>query len=200
MRASVGGDGKGLHLDTADTFTIDDGELDEASITPGGVPGVLDEPVVLAGGGIVSPSHSEDGVVKAGSALRGVKDTGSVGLEDSLIGLNGDGQRLGGKGGLHLVDAVLGDESVVADIDRGGRPRVVKAGGTGTITRGVGVGGLELGVVLLVVLESLVLPATTATVVSGGAGDELLLREAEEFTSGEEVGTLNCTGGGESPA
>jgi len=77
---------------------------------------------------------------------------------------------------------------------------VLKAGGRGTITRGVGVDGLELCVVLLVKLESLVLPATTATIVGSGAGHELLLREGDKFTSLDEGGTLNCTSGGESPA
>ena len=67
---SVGDNGERLHLDTTDSFSIDDGELDVALITPGGVPGVLDEPVVLTGLG--APSDGKDGVIEGGSACGAV--------------------------------------------------------------------------------------------------------------------------------
>ena len=63
---SVGGDELWLHLDTADTRTIDDSELDVALVAPGGVPGVLNEPVFLAV--LSSIAYSEDSVVKSGAA------------------------------------------------------------------------------------------------------------------------------------
>ena len=116
-------------------------------------------------------------MVETGSASCGVKNTASVGLEDHLVGLNGDGKGLSGESALHLGDAVGGDETVRADVNRGGGGPVVFAGGDLTTAGGVGVDGLELGHGGLVVLESLVLPATIASVVLGGAGDELLLRE-----------------------
>ena len=148
----------------------------------------------------MTPSNGEDGMVEVSSARSGVKDTGFVGLEDQLVSLNRDGKGLAGEGALHLRDVVSGDESEVGDGDGGGRGLVVFAGSGFTSTRGVGVDGLELGFGSLVVLESLVLPAAIATVVGSGAGDELLLREGEEFASFDVVGTLNCTGGRESPA
>ena len=63
---SVGVDGEGLHLDTADTVAVNDSELDVSLVSPGGVPGVLDEPVVLAGLG--APSDGKDGVIEGVSA------------------------------------------------------------------------------------------------------------------------------------
>ena len=47
---SVGGDALGVHLDTADAGAVVHSELDVAVVTPGGVQGVLDEPVVEARG------------------------------------------------------------------------------------------------------------------------------------------------------
>ena len=59
------------HLDTADTGAITVvGNLDVSVVTPGGVPGVLDEVVVLAVLGSVS--DSKDTMVKLGSASFGV--------------------------------------------------------------------------------------------------------------------------------
>ena len=110
IMCSVGGNSEGLHLDTADTVSVNDSELDVALVTPGGVPGVLDEPVVLTG--LSAPADGEDGVVKRGTAFGAVQDARLIRLEDVLVGLNGDGKGLGGKGGLHLGDVGGGDEVV----------------------------------------------------------------------------------------
>ena len=99
---SVGRDTLGVGLDTAGTSRVVHGELDVALVTPDGVPGVLDEPVVESGGGVVTEADGEDGVIEAGTAFGATEDTTLVGLEDSLVGLNGDGEGLLGKGGLHL--------------------------------------------------------------------------------------------------
>jgi len=200
---SVGGGGKRLHLDTADTLTIDDGELDVALVTPGGVPGVLDEPVVLTV--LSAVADGEDGVIEAGATLGGAHDAGLVGLEDQLVGLNGDGKRLLVETGAHLADGVRGDGVVVADGDSGGAGGVVStsglvSGGAG----GVRVDGLELGLgAILVVLVSFLLKSTVASqvaVLEVGAINELLLGEGEELTSGNLVSTLEGSGGGEGPA
>ena len=164
---SVGGDGFWLHLDTADTITIDDSELDVALVAPGGVPGVLNEPVFRSVLG--APADGEHGVVKSGAALGAVEDTALVGLEDVLVGLDGDGKGLRGEGSLHLGDVAGSDEAVVAHIDCGGGALVVSACGHTSFTRYVWVGGLSLGLSGLPVLEGLVLPATVATVVGSGA-------------------------------
>ena len=196
--SSVGDNGERLHLDAADTLAVDDGHLDVSLVTPDGVPGVLDEPVFLAALGAVA--DSEDGVVEVGSASSGGHDTGLVGLEDVRVGLNGDSERLGGESGLHLCDVVGGHESVAGDINSGGGTGVVLAAAGRTVSGGVGVDRLELSIAGLVVLESLVLPATVATVVSGGALNELLLGEGEEVAGGNLVSTFDGTSGGERPA
>lgn len=164
---SVGSDELWLHLDTADTLAVDDGELDVALVAPGGVPGVLNEPVFLTVLG--APADGEHGVVKSGAALGAVEDTALVGLEDVLVGLDGDGERLLGEGGLHLGDVVGGDEAVAAHVDGGGGALVVGARWHASGTRDVRVGGLSLGLGGLPVFEGLVLPATVATVVGSGA-------------------------------
>merc|ERR1719491_2726261 len=185
---SVGGGSPWGHLDTADTLAVDTSELDVASITPGGVPGVLHEPVVEAGSGVSAESDGGDGVIEGGTASGGVEDTRFVGLEDGLVGLNGDSEEVG-------------------DGDGGGGGRVVHAlallaGGAGE----VGVDGFELSLVsILVVLVAVLLEATLAAVVAvaggeAGAINELLLREGEELTLGDEMGTLKRGDRGESPA
>ena len=192
---SVRGDSLWLHLDTADTVTVNDGKLDVALVTPGGVPRVLNEPVVLAS--LAAPSDCEDGVVKAGTALGAIEDTALVSLEDVLVSLDGDSKRLFGEGSLHLADVAGSDETVVGDVDGSGTARVISASGLGTVARDVWVDGLELGLSSFPVLEGLVLPATTAAVVGSGAGNELLLREGLKLASLDEVLSLEGTSGRE---
>lgn len=101
-------------------------ELDVALVTPSGAPGVLDEPVLLTILGAVT--NSEDGVIAVSSTLAGGQDTGLVGLECHLVGLNRDSERLLVEGGLHLRDVVWGDCEVVRDGDRRGVVLIVRAG------------------------------------------------------------------------
>ena len=76
------------------------GELDVAIVTPGGVPRVLHEPVILAiFGAVTNDQHS---VVKIIAAFGARKDATTVGLEDHLVGLDGDGKRRGLEGSQHL--------------------------------------------------------------------------------------------------
>ena len=123
-----------------------------------------------------------------------------VGLEDVLIGLDGDGKGLGGKSGLHLSDIIGRDESVSRHIDGGGALLIVSTSWDGTGTRDVGVGRLKLSLGCLPVLESLVLPATVASVVGSGARNKLLLGERLKGSSADEVFALKSTSGGERPA
>jgi len=91
-------------LDTADTGSVDGGDLDVSLVTPGSTPGVSDNVVVLSTLGSVS--NGGDGMVEGGSAGSGVQDTAVVHLEDRLVGLDGDGHNLLVKGSLKLSDAV----------------------------------------------------------------------------------------------
>ena len=120
-----------------------------------------------------------------------------VALEDALISLNGDCERLGSEGCLHLGDVVLLDEAVRRHADGGCAAGIVLAGGNLSVSRDIGVGLLSLSLVGLPVLEGLVLPATVAAVVGGGARNELLLREADEVSSSDLVCTLEGTSGRE---
>merc|ERR1712010_71079 len=195
---SVGGDGEWLHLDTADTLAVDDGELDVALVTPGGVPGVLHRPVV--GTVLSAPTSDEHGVVQASATGGAVKDTRRVVLEDALVSLDGDSEGLAGEGRLHLGDVVGCDEVVVGDLDGGGRGLIVlTSASTSGLARDVGVGGLKLGLVALPVLEGLVLPSTVAAVVASRAVNELLLGEGEERSSPDLVDTFKDTSRGERP-
>ena len=164
---SVGGDELWLHLDTADTLTIDDSELDVALVAPGGVPRVLHEPVFLSVLG--APADSEHAVVKSGAALGAVEDAALVGSEDLVVCIDGDGEGLLGERSLHLGDAVGSDVAVAAHIDRGGGVLVVGASGHASVSRDVWVGGLSLGLVTLPVREGLSLTATVATHAGRGA-------------------------------
>jgi len=162
-------------LDTADTGTVDGGDLDVTLVTPGSTPGVSDNIVVLST--LSSISNGGDGVVEGGSAGGGVKDTTVVHLEDRFVGLNGDGYDLLIEGSLELRYAV-GWNLVVSsnsDLTKLGLSNIT--GASLSMSRGIWVVGLKSVWVLLEVLESLVLPSTLASVALGIAGDELLLRE-----------------------
>ena len=201
-RCSVGGwVGWGSRLDTADTGTVLDSDLDVSVVTPGWTPGVLDK--VVGSSVLDSISDGEDTVVEGGSAGSASKDTGGVHLEGGLVGLDGDGDWLLGEGGLELVWGVLGDVSVGADSDLALGKKVGLAGSSGAITGGVWVDGFLDHGVALGVLEGLVHKTTVATKVLQDAVvalNELLLRKGKEFSRGNEVSTLEGTGGGEGPA
>ena len=186
-------------MDTADTDgVLNHGDFDVTLITPDGVPGVLYDPVTLTV--LVSVTNSEDGVVKGGSALIGGEDSGRVGLEDSLISLNGDGDGLQVESRLEGINVGGLDHNVGigTNLTLGGIIRAV------TIEGSVRVVSLEHEGVGLCVLEGSLLETTVATKVqisdTLGAVNEVLLGERDEGTSGNEVGTFESTSGGESPA
>ena len=188
---------EGLHLDTADTGTIDGGDLDVSSVTPGSTPGVSDDVVLLSGLGSVSDGGN--GVIEGGTTGLGVEDTTSVHLEDGLVGLDGDGGWGLSDGSLQLGDGVGWDVSVRGNtnLTLGG---IIFAGAGLSMSRGVWVSGLELLKLGLEVGEGVGLPSTLASVRGLVAGDDFLLGEGEELSGLEEVSTLDSAGGGESPA
>ena len=72
-------------------------ELDVALITPGGVPGVPDEPVVKASGVISAVADYEHGMVHTISALVAVvcvNDPARIGVDVCIIGRKNYGNRL----------------------------------------------------------------------------------------------------------
>ena len=188
----------GLHLDTADTSSIDGGDLDVSLVSPGWAPGVSNDVVVLSSLGSVS--DGSDGVVEVGSAGWGVEDTAVVHLEDGLVGLDGDGDDSLVEGGLELRDAVAWHVGVSSDADLTSRGELGVAVSGSSGSGGVWVVRLKSLWAGLEVLEGLVLPSTLASVARGLARDELLLGEGEEGSSLDLMGSLDASGGTESPA
>ena len=191
---SVGGWVDGDLLDTADTLSSDGSDLDVSLVSPGSSPGVSNKVVLLAVLGSIT--NSGDGVVELGSAEAGVQNTGLVLLEDGSVGLNGDGNWLLGNGGLELVNRLSWDGLVGLNAHLSG----VLGSLAGSSSGGVGVVVLEVLSLLLGVDEGVGLPSTVASVGLGVAVNELLLGEGEELAGGDEVSTLDGSGGGESPA
>ena len=54
-----------------------------------------------------APSDDEDGMIKLGATIRGVKDSRLVSLEDFLVSLNSDSKGALFKSSLHLGDVHL---------------------------------------------------------------------------------------------
>jgi len=160
-------------LDTADTLTRLNTDLNVTLLTPAGTPGVLNKVVFGTVGGSVTNSHNS--VVKASSARRSRQDTTGVTLENSFVGLNGDSNWLLVKGGLKLGGRV------VRYLREGFSVDFTFAGAclARSIFTGVFVVRLELNSVGLSVIEGIILPTTVATLVSvrSGAVNKLLLRK-----------------------
>ena len=185
----------GVHLNTAGTVSGVHAELDVALVTPGGVPGVLNEPVVLTV--LSAVTDGKDGVIELGAALGAGKDTALVGLEDHLVGLDGNGKRLSVEGSLHLCRFARCDVYVCGHGGIASFSGAVLAAAFLAATRGVLVvrllHGVEAG---LVVFVGVVLKTTVAAhvaVFDSSAVNELLLREGEEFAGGNEVSALKRT-------
>ena len=184
-----------MSVDTADVGSTD---LDVTTGTPGWAPRVLDEEVVVSIFGSVS--DSEDTVVELGSAFGRGDDTGLVGLEDSLVSLNGNGNWSLGESSLKVsTSGVLDDIGETSDFTNslGGVEFALVPEMVGSSVR---IFRFEHEWRFLDVFESVVHETTVATLVNFVAVDELLLGEGLEFAGGKEFSTLDGTGGGESPA
>ena len=189
---------EGLHLDTADTLSVDSSDLDVSIVSPSWSPGVSNDVVILSTFGTVS--NGSDGVVEASSASWSVEDTAVVKLEDGFVGFDGDGDNSLVKGGLKLRDTVGWNVGVSSDADvtlssKSG-VAVSSLSGSGSVW----IFALKSLWVSLEVLEGLVLPSTLTSVAFSLARDELLLGEGEESSSLDLVGSLDGGGGTESPA
>ena len=156
---SVGEDRVDGLLDTADTSSTDNLELHVSLVSPGGAPRVSHDPVINAVSGSIS--YHTNGVIEGGSTGGGVEDSRSVGLESRAIGLNKDGDGLSGDSSLNSSN-VLGSGHLVARGLDAGSSTVVSAT---TVDSFVRVGALRHGVGGLVVIESFVLPSSTASMV-----------------------------------
>ena len=192
--SSVSGGLGWLDLDTADTITIDDLEADIAGFTPAGAPRVLDSVVLdtLVRGAI---ADSEDTVVEVGAAtIRSHDDTAGVSLEDSLVGLDGDGDGSLDELSLEGLGAGWGDINVGGGTNDTLGGVILAAGGAQPSVVGVVILGLER--VALSPFEGAIHhTAHAAQVAVVGASDQVLLGEGNKVASGDEVGTLHRTSG-----
>lgn len=133
-------------------------------------------------------------MVERSSALGRVEDSSLVALEDRSVGLDGDGDWSLLDGGLEGSNG-FGSNGVV-----GGGRDVSGDGLAGSVFGGVwplSLGGEWVG---LGVGKSIGLPSTTATRAGGGAGNNLLLREAQELSLGNLVVSLDGGDSREGPA
>lgn len=172
---------------------------DVAVEAPRRAPRVLDEPKVLVGRLVVAIAGQQDTVVQVDTARGIVEHTARVELEDRLVGLDGDGNRLLGVGNLQLVLVVDGDIGEGRD---GGSGRATRRGAS-AVGASVGVGGLSANATIGDdVLEGLVHQTTVAALValSGRAVHQLLLRQGDQLALGDLPSTLDGTRGGEGPA
>ena len=96
-------------MDSTDTRTIDDGDVDVTFVTPSSSPGVLDD--VVFDTALHTVANSEDTVIKVGSTVGGVEDTTLVELENLIVGFNGDGHRSFANSSLELILSVLRDST-----------------------------------------------------------------------------------------
>ena len=172
--SSVGGWVQVLHLDTADTFAWNSGNLDVSRVSPAGAPGVSDDPVVLAI--LCAESDSTDGVIELGTAAGIVQDSTSVHLEAQLVSLDGQSDWRFGDSCLELVNAVGWNVSV-AGIFYFSVGLACNASSADSMAGGVWVYRLSYLSVLHKVHESVCLETTIAAHGVGVAGNELLLRE-----------------------
>ena len=131
----------GLHVDTADTSARLNSDLDVALVAPGGGPRVLNQKVVSAVLGTVT--NCEDAMIEMVSAFTAGEDSGLIMLEDSLVSLNGHGNRLLGNSILEFVGGSRSNLGEPSDFD-GSLLEVFLARATNTSSRGVGVFSLSV--------------------------------------------------------
>eukprot|EP00128_Syssomonas_multiformis_P016500 Colp12_sorted_trinity150504_noHs@2814 len=162
-------------------------ETDVALLTPGGRPGVADEPVALAI--LLAIANQNNSVVKVrGSLVAAVEDTRLIRVPCTGIDGNGDGTN--GGNGLHKSDVIVAGKLNIAG-DGGGSLGVVDSALIlSTVVRGVAVLVLRQETVASGnVIESelgsgsLALAGTAALAGVGGARGDLLDGEIEEETS-----------------
>jgi len=172
------------------------GHPDVSVLSPAGSPRVLDQPVISSS--IDSVSSSEDSVIELSGRASGlIVDSSAVELEGRLRGINGNRDGLHGNGLSKSGLRSRGNISEGSDGRSAVGSRVLALVGS----RG-GVGIRSFSIDSLVgndVLEGVVHETSVASVVSLGnrAIDEVLLREGDESSGGEEVASFNGSSSGE---
>lgn len=135
-----------------------------------------------------------------------IEDTRAVTLPSISIGLDEDWKRLLSKGSLHLRNVITWDSLVVFHIYSRCFTAWVKRACLlrRTMARSIWIVCFQLGLIILVVVHSshwiTSIAAVWAVWSSICAVNELLLREWQKFSWGNEVGALKRSSRGEGPA
>lgn len=154
-----------MHLDTANTVSVGETDSDVSVVTPASRPGVLDNVMVS------SVADSEHSVVKNLTTSLS-DDTGGVVTEHSLFSIESHSDGTLVEGGLE-VSETNGDREVAGNESN----TLGFVDGTASVSGEVRVVILQDSGVLSAVGEHVVLPSTTAAVVSLNTVHILLLRE-----------------------
>ena len=187
-------------LDTANTDgTFNSSDLNVTLISPVGSPGVSDDVEIL--GSIITVSDGGDGVIELGSAGSRVDDSGSVTLEDTSGGADGDGGWSTSNSSLKLGGRFWGDSVNFINESSGVSLDLLWASSSLSVSSSV---WKLLGQMLTVgsnVLHGFGLPSTTASSAVSVTGDNLLLGEIvkNSFMLDSQL-RFNRGGGRESPA
>jgi hypothetical protein len=186
-----------LSQDTASTLSIvellDGGDENITIRTPGSTPRVLDNESFEDTDLLVA--DSQDTVIKGSTATSG-DDTRLVELEDILVSFDGDRDGGVNQSSLEGIRA-LGSDEFVTRVDLVGLFGVKLAG---TILGSIGIVRFKFKTIGGSISNSLIHPASLATIAVSGAINDLLFREREEFTGLDEVETFKDTSGRERPA
>ena len=179
---SVWGRVEWVHLNTANTITIGNSNLNVAQITPGSVPRVLNEPVLETRGGIGTIANGEDSVVQVSAAVSVVKDATLIEGESMWVGLDRDSERLLRQRSLHLNWVWVGNLCEGAHSDSRCGSLLVRAGVSMLLhSWNVCVDGLSFGIeTSFIVCVCILLETTIAAFVAIsliGTINELLLGE-----------------------
>jgi len=177
-----------VSLDSADTVSVGKTNSDVSLVTPARTPRVLDDVMVS------TVSNSENSVVENVTAAGGDDSIGVV-SKHLLVSLDGDSNGTGVQGSLEVSNTNRHREVA------GGIGNTLGFVGSATLVVGfVRVVSLKDDSVLLSVVESVILPATIATVVEVDTVNILLLGEGEESGVLNLEVSLKSTSGREGPA
>ena len=165
-------------------------------LTPVGIPGVLDDPVLHASLSISVVTDGEDGVVDLLIAL--VNDSTLVEMEDA--GIENDGDGVHGNGVLEGLLIHLRKDNATSRLDNNLALVILAV----LVSSVVGILLLSAETLVVDVVQSAPGPASVATLVlvlgDSGAIDQLLLRQGDQLTRVDEVSSLDGTSGREGPA
>ena len=199
ISGSVGGWDWSSLVDSTDSCSISNTDLDVTVITPCWSPWVLDDDIVT-GGGISSPSDGKDTVIKLGSTSSTCKNTTSVLLESSLVSFDSDWNWSSSKSCFKLVWLVWSNIGIWSDGNYTFSLFIVTEASEEFFAWLVWPGGFSHEWVGLNIVESEVHKSTIATAVLCGTVDKVCFWKRDKVSCGKMMSTFKRTSWWESPA